>query len=131
MFEVCQRTLDCWCRSRGVEAVPCGSRSRLLTHCPHGSRPVKLLVRLRCFTCRACDRYWSEQVSEELAAPRSRLTRRAINWALASVVLGGMSINAAARNLATSWSTVNETVLEAGYTHLINPKCVRFRSEKV
>lgn len=120
VFEVRQRDPDCWCHSCGAQGVPRGSRSRLLTHCPNGSRPVKLLIRLRCFTCADCHLYWSEQVSEELAAPRSKLTRRAINWALVSVVLDGMSINAAARNLGISWNTVNEAVIEAGYTHLIN-----------
>lgn len=109
-----------WCASCGAQGTARGSRSRLLTHCPNGSRPVRLLLRLRCFTCGDCEQYWSEHVPEVLAAPGSKLTRAAINWALVSVVLDGMSINAAARSLGASWNTVNTAVLDAGYTHLIN-----------
>ena len=109
-----------WCSTCGCQGRSRGSRQRLLTHCPNGSRPVKLLVRLRCFTCVDCGLYWSQQVPQSLAPPGSKLTCGATNWALVSVVLDGMSINAAARNLGACWNTVNTAVLEAGYTHLIS-----------
>ena len=51
-----------WCASCGGEGRSRGSRSRLLTHCPNGTRPVKLLVRLRCYICVECATYWSEQI---------------------------------------------------------------------
>ena len=120
VFEVRLAEPGWWCRSCGCQGKPRGSRSRLLTHAPNGSRPVRLLLRLRCFTCALCQTYWSEQVPVNLAASGSKLTRAAINWALVSVVLDGLSINAVARNLGTAWNTVNDAVLEAGYTHLIS-----------
>lgn len=49
-----------------------------------------------------------------------KLTVAAINWALVSVVLDGMGINAAARNLGAAWNTVNSAVLEAGCAHLVS-----------
>ena len=109
-----------WCDRCGCAGRPRGSRKRLLTHCPNGTRPVKLLVRLYQFVCADCDAYWSEHVPVSLAPPGSKLTHRAINWALVSVVLDALSINAAAKNLDASWNTVNNAVLEAGYTHLIS-----------
>ena len=110
VFEVRLAEPGWWCRSCGCQGKPRGSRSRLLTHAPNGSRPVRLLLRLRCFTCALCQTYWSEQVPVNLAASGSKLTRAAINWALVSVVLDGLSINAVARNLGTAWNTVNESV---------------------
>ena len=109
-----------WCDRCGCAGRPRGSRKRLLTHCPNGTRPVKPLVRLCQFVCADCDAYWSEHVPVSLAPPGSKLTHRAINWALVSVVLDALSINAAAKNLDASWNTVNNAVLEAGYTHLIS-----------
>lgn len=120
VFEVRLTEREGWCRVCGCEGASRGSRSRALTHCPNGTRPVQLLVRLRCFTCAGCGAYWSQQVPDSLAPPGSILTVCAINWALVSVVLDGMSINAAARNLGVSWNTVNMAVLEAGYEHLIS-----------
>ncbi len=120
VFQACLVEPGCWCSTCGVEGRSRGSRSRLLTHCPNGSRPVKLLVRLRCYACTDCGSYWSEQVPGTLSASGGKLTVAAINWALVSVVLDGLSINAAARNLGAAWNTVNTAVLEAGYTHLIS-----------
>ena len=120
IFEVRLTQPDWWCRSCGCQATSRGSRSRQLFHAPNGSRPVRLLLRLRCFSCTLCGMYWSEQVPADLASAGSKLTRAAINWALVSVVLDGLSINAVARNLGTAWNTVNEAVLEAGYTQLIS-----------
>ncbi|WRS29865.1 ISL3 family transposase [Actinomycetaceae bacterium MB13-C1-2] len=109
-----------WCYMCGCQGRSRGSRSRMLTHCSNGTRPVKLLVRLRCFSCDDCQRYWSEQIPQTLAPPGSKLTVAAVNWALVSVVLDGMSINTAARNLGAAWNTVNTAVLQAGYEHLIS-----------
>lgn len=120
VFEVRLAEPDGWCRSCGCQGRSRGSRSRQLFHAPNGSRPVRLLLRLRCFTCTGCGAYWSEQVPACLAPAGSKLTVAAINWALVSVVLDGMSINAISRNLGAAWNTVNCAVLEAGYTHLIS-----------
>lgn len=103
-----------WCASCGGSGRPRGSQSRLLTHCPNGTRPVKLLVRLRRFVREDCKAYWSEQIPQTLTPQGSKLTVAATRWALVSVVLDGLSINAAARNLGAGWNTVNTAVLEAG-----------------
>ena len=120
VFETRLVESGCWCRVCGCQGRSRGTRSKLLTHCPNGTRPVRLLVRLRRFICDDCNAYWSQHVPQTLAPPGSKLTIAAINWALVAVVLDGLSINAASRNLGASWNTVNEAVLEAGYTHLIN-----------
>lgn len=120
IFEVRLVEAGSWCRNCGGEGTSRGSRSRTLTHCPNGTRPVQLLVRLRCFACAVCGTYWSQRVPDSLAPPGSMLTTAAINWALVLVVLDGMSINAVARNLGVSWNTVNTAVLEAGYEQLIS-----------
>ena len=109
-----------WCQICGCQGRSRGTRSRLLIHCPNGTRPVKLLVRLRRFRCDGCKEFWSQQVPVTLAPAGSKLTVAAINWALVAVVLDGMSINAASRNLGAAWNTVNTAVLEAGYAHLIS-----------
>ncbi len=51
-----------WCQGCGCQGRARGSRRRWLIHAPCGTRPVRLLVRLRQFTCDACGSYWSEQI---------------------------------------------------------------------
>lgn len=52
---------QCWCSMCGCQGRSRGSRSRVLIHCPNGTRPVKLLMRLRCYECADCGAYWSEK----------------------------------------------------------------------
>ncbi len=54
------------------------------------------------------------------AAPRAKLSRHAVLWALKSVVLDRLSIARVAAGLGTSWHTVNDAVLGAGQQLLIN-----------
>ena len=101
-------------------AKPRGTRGRWVVHAPIGTRPVWLLLRLRCFTCPACGRYWQEMPEDFLVGGRCSLTKKAQVWALAAVVLDSMSVRSAARNLGASWNRVNTAVLDAGLEHLIS-----------
>ena len=51
---------------------------------------------------------------------RAKLSRRAVLWALKSVVIDRLSIARVASNLGTLWHTVNDPVLTAGRELLIN-----------
>ena len=53
VFEVRLVEPGWWCRSCGCQGRSRGSRSRLLTHAPNGSRPVRLLA-LHKRGCRWC-----------------------------------------------------------------------------
>ena len=92
VFEVRLVEPGCWCSVCGCAGRSRGSRSRLLTHCPNGTRPVKLLVRLRRYACADCGTYWSEQVPQSLAPPGAKLTVAAVNWALVAPVLMGSKL---------------------------------------
>ena len=54
------------------------------------------------------------------AAPRAKLSRHAVLWALKSVVIDRLSIARVAANLGVTWHTVNDAVLGAGRDLLIN-----------
>ncbi|MDS2171460.1 ISL3 family transposase [Nesterenkonia sp. CL21] len=110
---------DPWCRACGGEGVPCGTVVRRLAHLPLGWRPTTLWVRVRRYRCRDCARVWRQDTTEA-AAPRAKLSRHAVLWALKSVVIDRMSIARVAAALDCSWHTVNEAVLAAGRQLLIN-----------
>lgn len=119
LFECRFEKPDDKCRACGGVGQVRGSESRTLVHAPIGTRPVHLLLRLRQFICKDCGAYWREQPGALLPKARGKLTRSAVTWALAAVVLDAMSIQAASKNLGTGWNTVNDAVLTAGYEHLI------------
>lgn len=54
------------------------------------------------------------------AAPRSKLPRHAVLWALTSVVTDRLSITRLAAGLGVAWNAANDTVLTAGLHLLIN-----------
>jgi transposase len=83
-----------------------------------GWRPTVLLVRVRRFRCQNCKRVWREDLSK-VAAPRSKLTRQAVLWAVKSVVVDRLTIARVAANLGVAWHTANRAVLDAGRELLI------------
>ena len=109
---------DRWCRDCGGEGVPRGTVVRKLAHLPLGWRPTTLWVRVRRYRCGDCARVWRQDTSLA-AAPRAKLSRHAVLWALKSVVIDRMSIARVAASLAASWHTVNDAVLAAGRALLI------------
>ena len=110
---------DNWCRQCGSRGAARGTVVRRLAHVPLGWRPTILQVRVRRYRCGDCSRVWRQDTSPA-AAPRSRLSRHAVLWALKSIVVDRMSIARVAAGLGTSWHTVNDAVLAAGRELLID-----------
>ena len=109
---------DPWCRNCGAEGLPRGTVVRKLAHLPLGWRPTVLWVRVRRYRCADCGIVWRQDTTTA-AAPRAKLSRHAVLWALKSVVIDRMSIARVAAALACSWHTVNDAVLAAGRDLLI------------
>jgi transposase len=110
---------DDWCHRCGVHGVARDSVERKLAHVPLGWRPTILAVRVRRFRCAGCGHVWRQDTSAS-AAPRAKLSRHAVLWALKSVVVDRLSIARVAANLGVTWHTVNDAVLAAGRELLIN-----------
>jgi transposase len=109
---------DEWCHECGAEGEPRDTVLRRLAHVPLGWRPTILLVRVRRYRCTGCGHVWRQDTSAA-AAPRAKLSRPAVLWALKSVVIDRLSIARVATNLGVSWHTVNAAVLTAGRALLI------------
>jgi transposase len=110
---------DDWCHRCGCQGAPRDTVWRKLAHVPLGWRPTILHLRVRRYRCTGCGHVWRQDTSAA-AAPRAKLSRHAVLWALKSVVLDRLSIARVAAGLGTSWHTVNDAVLAAGRALLIN-----------
>jgi transposase len=110
---------DGWCRECGCQGAARDTVLRELAHVPVGWRPTILAVRVRRYRCSGCGHVWRQDTSAA-AAPRSKLSRHAVLWALKSVVIDRLSIARVAALLGTSWHTANTAVLAAGRELLIN-----------
>jgi transposase len=110
---------DHWCHVCGCRGVPRDTVQRRLAHVPLGWRPTILQVRLRRYRCSGCGHVWRQDTTAA-AAPRAKLSRHAVLWALKSVVIDRLSIARTAAGLSASWHTVNDAVLAAGRQLLIN-----------
>jgi len=109
---------DDWCRACGCQGVPRDTVTRRLAHVPVGWRPTILAVRVRRYRCTGCGHVW-RQDSSLAAAPRAKLSRHAVLWALKSLVIDRMSIARIADGLGAAWHTVNDATLAAGRELLI------------
>ena len=110
---------DDWCHECGCQGVPRDTVLRQLAHVPLGWRPTILQVRVRRYRCTGCGHVWRQDTTAA-AAPRAKLSRHAVLWALKSVVLDRLSIARVAAGLGASWHTVNDAVLAAGRQLLID-----------
>jgi len=110
---------SCWCTRCGELGVPRDTVLRRLAHVPVGWRPTMLDVTVRRYRCPGCGHVWRQDTTAA-AAPRSKLTRAAVLWALKSVVIDRLSIARVAGGLGASWHTVNGAVLDAGQQLLID-----------
>ncbi|MDT0120998.1 ISL3 family transposase [Kocuria marina subsp. indica] len=110
---------DPWCRRCGCEGTPRGSVVRRLAHEPFGWRPTVLLITVRRYRCSECGHVWRQDMSKA-AEPRSKLSRRALRWALEALVVGHLTIARIAESLAVSWNTANDAVLAEGRRVLID-----------
>lgn len=92
---------------------------RRLAHEPFGWRPTTLEVRVRRYRCGGCGHVWRQDTSAA-AEPRSKLSRGALTWALAGLVVAHLSVARIAEGLAVSWHTANDAVLAEGHRVLID-----------
>jgi transposase len=109
---------DDWCQECGCQGRPRDTVTRRLAHVPLGWRPTILHVRVRRYRCTGCGRVWRQDTTKA-AAPRAKLSRHAVLWALKSVVIDRLSIARVAASLGTSWHTANTAVMAAGRQLLI------------
>ena len=92
---------------------------RRLAHEPFGWRPTLLLVTVRRYRCGECGHVWRQDMSKA-AEPRAKLSRRALRWALESLVVAHLTVARIAEGLAVSWNTANDAVLAEGQRALID-----------
>lgn len=78
-----------------------------------------LRLRVRRYRCPDCRTVWRQDTTAA-AAPRSKLSRHAVLWALKSVVIDRLSITRVAAGLGVAWNTANDAVLTAGRELLID-----------
>lgn len=110
---------DRWCRRCGCEGRVRDSITRRLAHAPLGWRPTTLHVRLRRYRCSGCGHVWRQDLTAA-AAPRSKLTKTALSWALDGLVIAHLSMARIADALGVAWSTANKAVLDEGRRLLIS-----------
>lgn len=110
---------DPWCRRCGAEGVPRDTVTRQLAHAPFGHRPTTLLVRLRRYRCDNCRCTWRQDMSKA-AAPRARISRGGLEWALQGIVVDHLTVTRVAAGLGVSWSAANDAVLAEGRRRLID-----------
>ncbi|GAB47688.1 ISL3 family transposase [Mobilicoccus pelagius] len=110
---------DRWCRRCGCEGRVRDSTVRELAHAPLGWRPTTLRVRLRRYRCTGCGHVWRQDLSCA-AAPRCKLTKTALAWALEGLVVAHLSMARIADALGVAWGTANTAVLAEGRRVLIS-----------
>ncbi|WP_447949788.1 ISL3 family transposase [Microbacterium aurum] len=110
---------DPWCRKCGAEGVARDTVTRPVAHEPFGHRPTTLLVRVRRYRCAHCRRTWRQDTSKA-AAPRAKISRGGIGWALKAIVVDHLTVSRAAAGLGVSWHTANSAILAEGKRRLID-----------
>ena len=110
---------DPWCRKCGAEGVARDSVTRRLAHEPFGHRPTTLLVRVRRYRCDHCRRTWRQDMTRA-AAPRAKISRGGLAWALKGIVVDHLTVTRVAGGLGVSWSAANDAVLSEGRRRLID-----------
>ena len=110
---------DPWCRRCGAEGVPRDTVSRRLAHEPFGHRPTTLLLRVRRYRCEHCGRTWRQDTAR-VAAPRAKISRGGLRWALAGIVIDHLTVSRVAAGLGVSWHTANTAILAEGRRRLID-----------
>ena len=120
---------DPWCRTCGEPGVPRDTITRRLAHEPFGWRPTVLVIKHRRYRCNHCRRVWREDLSRAVA-PRQKISRAGLRWALVGLVCQHLSVSRIAEGLGVTWNTANEAVLAEGQRLLINDPA-RFDGVKV
>jgi transposase len=110
---------DQWCRRCGCECVARDTVTRRLAHEPLGWRPTTLVVTIRRYRCSECGHVWRQDTTQA-AAPRAKLSRRSLRWALEGIVVQHLTIARVADGLGVAWNTANDAVLAEGKRVLID-----------
>ncbi|WP_425307415.1 ISL3 family transposase [Ammonicoccus fulvus] len=110
---------DEWCRRCGCQGIPRDTVTRRLAHEPFGWRPTTLLVTIRRYRCTGCGHVWRQDTTKA-AAPRAKISRSGLRWALVGLVCQHLSMARIAEGLAVSWNTANDAVLAEGRQQLID-----------
>lgn len=110
---------DPWCRKCGAEGVPRDTVTRRLAHEPVGHRPTTLLVRVRRYWCSDCGRTWRQDTAMA-AAPRAKISRGGLTWALTGIVVDHLTVTRVAAGLGVSWHTANKAIVAEGKRRLID-----------
>ncbi|MGO1316630.1 MAG: ISL3 family transposase [Cellulomonadaceae bacterium] len=110
---------DPWCRKCGAEGIMRDTVTRRLAHEPFGHRPTTLLVRVRRYQCDHCRRIWRQDMAK-VAAPRSKISRGGLTWALTGIVVDHLTVSRAAASLGVSWHTANAAIIAEGRRRLID-----------
>jgi transposase len=109
---------DEWCHRCGCLGSQRDTVIRRLAHEPFGWRPTVLEVTVRRYRCAECAHVWRQDTSKA-AAPRSKLSRRALRWALEGLVVAHLTVARVADGLGVAWGTANDAVLAEGHRVLI------------
>ena len=120
---------DRWCRRCGCQGQSRDTVIRRPAHEPYGWRPTILHVSVRRYRCKTCAHVWRQDMSQA-AAPRAKLSRAAVRWALTGVVVHHVTVARISQALGVSWNTANTAVLGEGQRLLINDP-VRFEGVRV
>lgn len=116
---VARRDDDAFCHGCGAEGTARDTVSRSLAHEPFGWRPTTLLIRVRRYRYATCRRVWRQDTTDA-AAPRAKLSRAAVCWALVALVAQHLTVARIAEALDLSWDTANDAVLTEGRRLLID-----------
>ena len=112
-------TPDEWCRRCGAEGAARDTVIRRLAHEPLGWRPTVLEVAVRRYRCTGCGHVWRQDTTRA-AEPRSKLSRRGLQWALEALVVQHLTVTRIAEGLDVAWDTANDAVLAEGRRVLID-----------
>jgi len=91
---------------------------RRLAHEPLGWRPTTLEITVRRYRCTGCAHVWRQDTTRA-AAPRAKLSRRGLRWALEGIVCQHLTVARVAEGLGVAWNTANDAVLAEGHRVLI------------
>lgn len=120
---------DPWCRRCGCLGSARDTVTRRLAHAPFAWRPTILVNRHRRYLCSGCRHVWREDLSDAVA-PRQKISRFGLRWALTGLVCQHLSVSRIAEGLGVTWNTANDAVLAEGQRVLISDPA-RFDGVKV
>lgn len=89
--------------------VPRDTVVRRLAHEPFGHRPTILQVRVRRYRCAHCGKTWRQDTSKA-AAPRGKISRGGLGWALTAIVVDHLTVTRVAAGLGVTTIGVDEHV---------------------